>query len=152
MRTINKLIIVLFLILNFGSSSIAESNFFEEGKNKYDEQKYEESKFLFQRSIVFNPKDKDSYLYLAKIYSFEENKRGEQKNIDTVLLLDPKNEEANYMLMEIELKRSNYSKVKELADNFLDQVIALYLYFFVLLFCSLQNYKFSLNTNMNLCP
>ena len=71
MRTINKLIIVLFLILNFGSSSFAENNFFEEGKNKYDEQKYEESKFLFQRSIVFNPKDKDSYLYLAKIYNFE---------------------------------------------------------------------------------
>jgi len=118
MRIINKLIIVLFLILNFGNFSFAENNFFEEGKNKYDEKKYEESKFLFQRSIVFNPKDKDSYLYLAKIYNFEENKREEQKNIDTVLLLDPKNEEANYMLMEIELKRSNYSKVKELADNF----------------------------------
>ena len=118
MRTINKLIIVLFLILNFGSSSVAENNFFEEGKNKYDEQKYEESKFLFQRSIVFNPKDQDSYLYLAKIYNFEENKKEEKKNIDTVLLLDPKNEEANYMLMLIELKRSNYSKVKELADNF----------------------------------
>ena len=79
MRTINKLIIVLFLILNFGSSSFAENNFFEEGKNKYNEQKYEESKFLFQRSIVFNPKDKDSYLYLAKIYNFEENKSEEQK-------------------------------------------------------------------------
>ena len=103
--------LTIFLILNLYL-------FFEEGKNKYDEQKYEESKFLFQRSIVFNPKDKDSYLYLAKIYNFEENKREEQKNIDTVLLLDPKNEEANYMLMEIELKRSNYSKVKELADNF----------------------------------
>ena len=110
MRIINKLLIVLFLILNFGSSSFAENNFFEEGKIKYDEQKYEESKFLFQRSIVFNPKDKDSYLYLAKIYNFEENKREEQKNIDTVLLLDPKNEEAIYMLMEIELKRSNYLK------------------------------------------
>src|SRR6056300_849359 len=118
MRTINKLIIVLFIILNFGSSSFAENNFFEEGKNKYDEQKYEESKFLFQRSIVFNPKDKDSYLYLAKIYNFEENKREEQKNIDTVLLLEPKNEEANYMLMEIELKRSNYLKVRELAQSF----------------------------------
>ena len=118
MRKINKLTIVLFIILNFGSYSFAENNFFEEGKNKYDEQKYEESKFLFQRSIVFNPKDKDSYLYLAKIYNVEENKREEQKNIDTVLLLDPKDEEANYMLMEIELKRSNYSKVKELADNF----------------------------------
>ena len=118
MRKINKLTIVLFIILNFGSYSFAENNFFEEGKNKYDEQKYEESKFLFQRSIVFNPKDQNSYLYLAKIYNFEENKKEEQKNIDTVLLLDPKNEEANYILMEIELKRTNYSKVRELAENF----------------------------------
>ncbi len=57
-------------------------------------------------------------MYLAKIYNFEENKREEQKNINTVLLLNPKNEEANYLLMEIELKKSNYSKVRELAENF----------------------------------
>ena len=118
MRKINKLTIVLFIILNFGSYSFAENNFFEEGKNKYDEQKYEESKFLFQRSITFNPKDQDSYLYLAKIFKFQNNESEEQKNINTVLLLDPKNEEANYLLMEIELKKSNYSKVRELAENF----------------------------------
>ena len=118
MKKINKLIVLLFIIVNVTNYSLAESNFFEEAKIKYDEKKYEESKFLFQRSIVFNPKDENSYLYLAKIYNFEENKKEEKKNIDTVLLLDPKNEEANYMLMEIELKRSNYSKVKELADNF----------------------------------
>ena len=47
---------MLFMLLNLGSYSLAENNFFEKGKNKYDEQKYEESKFLFQRSIVFNPK------------------------------------------------------------------------------------------------
>jgi tetratricopeptide (TPR) repeat protein len=118
MGKINKLIIVLFLLFNFENYSLAENNFFQNGKKKYDEQKYEESKFMFQRSIVFNPKDQNSYLYLAKIYNFEENKKEEQKNIDTVLLLNPKNEEANYMLMKIELKRSNYSKVKELVDNF----------------------------------
>jgi len=118
MKKINKLIILLFMLINIGSYSFADDNFFEKGKNKYDEQKYEESKFLFQRSIVFNPKDENSYLYLAKIYNFEENKKEEQKNIDTVLLLSPQNEDANYMLMELELKRSNYSKVKELVDNF----------------------------------
>ena len=57
-------------------------------------------------------------MYLAKIYKFEDNNREEQKNIKTVILLDPKNEEANYLLMEIEVKKSNYSKVKELAENF----------------------------------
>ena len=118
MIKIIKLISSFFIILNLTNSSIAENNFFEEGKSKYNEKKYKESKFLFQRSIVFNPKNHVSYLYLAKIYKFEENKKEEQKNIDTVLLLDPKNEEANYLLMEIELKNSNYTKVKELAENF----------------------------------
>jgi tetratricopeptide (TPR) repeat protein len=113
-----KLVSAFFISVLLINSAQAESSFFEEGKVKYNEKKYEESKFLFQRSIVFNPKDQDSYLYLAKIYKFEDNKREEEKNINTVLLLDPKNEEANYLLMEIELKKSNYSKVKELAENF----------------------------------
>ena len=118
MIKITKLASIFIIFVTLISSVLAENIFFEEGKTKYKEKKYEESKFLFQRSIVFNPKDQDSYLYLAKIYKFEENKREEEKNINTVLLLDPKNEEANYLLMEIELKRSNYSKVKELAENF----------------------------------
>jgi len=113
-----KLIPIFFILLNLTNSVLAENNFFEEGKIKFNEKNYEESKFLFQRSIVFNPKDQDSYLYLAKIYNYEDNKREEQKNINTVLLLDPTNEEANYLLMEIELKKSNYSKVKELVENF----------------------------------
>ena len=113
-----KLISIVFILLNFINSVLAENNFFKEGKIKYDEKKYKESKFLFQRSIVYNPKDQHSYLYLAKIYNHEDNIREEQKNISTVLLLNPKNEEANYLLMEIELKKSNYSKVRELAENF----------------------------------
>ena len=118
MIKITKLSLIFFIILNLTNSLLAENTFFEEGKKKYNEKKYEESKFLFQRSIVFNPKDYDSYLYLAKIYNFENNEIKEKKNINTVLLLDPKNEEANYLLMEIELKKSNYLKVKELAENF----------------------------------
>ena len=113
-----KLISIFFISLALTSIVSAESSFFEDGKIKYNEKKYEESKFLFQRNIVFNPKEYESYLYLAKIYKIEDNKREEQKNINTVLLLDPKNEEANYLLMEIELKKSNYLKVKELAKNF----------------------------------
>ena len=112
----NKLILIILLsLINY---TWAENNFFEEGKKKYQEKKYDQSKFLFQRSIVFNPKDYNSYLYLAKIYNFEDNRSEVRKNINTVLLLDPKNEEANYILMKIELKNSNYSKVKELAESF----------------------------------
>ena len=113
-----KLMPIFFIALTLMNSALAENTFFEEGIIKYNEKKYEESKFLFQRSIVFNPKDQNSYLYLAKIYNHEDNKKEEQKNINTVLLLDPKNEEANYLLMEIELKKSNYSKVKDLVEDF----------------------------------
>jgi tetratricopeptide (TPR) repeat protein len=92
--------------------------FFLEAKKNFYEKKYDESKFLLQRNIVFNPKDEKSYLYLAKIYNFEENEKEKEKNINTVLLLNPKNEEAIYILMEIELKKSNYKKVRELVENF----------------------------------
>ena len=118
MIKIIQLISIFFILLNLTNSVLAENTFFKEGKTKFNEKKYEESKFLFQRSIVFNPKDQDSYLYLAKIYNFEDNRIEEQKNINTVLLLDPKNEEANYLLMELEIKKSNYLKVKELAEKF----------------------------------
>ena len=85
-----KLIPIFFIVLTLINSALAENTFFEEGKKKYNEKKYNESKLLFQRSIVFNPKDQKSYLYLAKIYKFEDNKKEEEKNINTVLLLDPK--------------------------------------------------------------
>jgi hypothetical protein len=58
-------------------------------------------------------------LYLAKIYNLEENEKEEEKNINTVLLLEPKNEEAIYMLIKIQLKKSNYLKVKELSKTFI---------------------------------
>ena len=116
MRLIIKLNIILLLILN--TSSIAKENFFNEAKNLFDKKKYEDSKFLFQRNIVFNPKDSKSYLYLAKIYNIEENEKEELKNINTTLLIDPNNEEALYMLIDIELKRSNFSKVNELKEKF----------------------------------
>ena len=113
-----KLLLIIFLFSNCNNILFAENKFYEEGKKKYIEKNYEDSKFLFQRSIVFNPKDTNSYLYLAKIFNKEKNKKEEEKNINTALLIDPINEEALYMLMEIELKKSNYSKVEELIKNF----------------------------------
>ena len=114
-----KRIIAIFIFFGFCFSSLAEkNNFFDEAKLLFEEEKYEESKFLFQRNIVYNPKDAKSYLYLAKIFNLEENKNEEKKYINTTLLLDPKNEEAMYLLIDIELKRSNFSKVEELKKNF----------------------------------
>ena len=108
------IIVAIFFISNHSSSE----NFFNEAKQKFDQKNYEDSKFLFQRNIIYNPKDAESYLYLAKIYKNEENEKEEIKNLNTTLLLDPKNEEAMYLLINYELKKSNYSKVKELKESF----------------------------------
>ena len=109
--------IVLIIVMSF-STSIANENFFNEAKILYEEEKYDESKFLFQRNIVFNPKDPKSYLNLAKIFHVEENELEEEKNLNTTLLLEPDNEDAMYMLIDMELKRSDYSEVKDLLNNF----------------------------------
>ena len=115
-----KLFVSILLLCIFISNEVhAKENFFDEAKNKYDEKKLEDSKFLFQRNIVFNPKDAKSYLYLAKIYNSEENERKEIKYLKTTLLLEPDNEEAMYMLIDIELKKSNFSEVKKLTKNFI---------------------------------
>jgi len=114
-----KLFVSILLMCIFMSTKVyAKENFFDEARNKYDEKELEDSKFLFQRNIVFNPKHAKSYLYLAKIYNSEENEKEEFKNLKTTLLLEPNNEEAMYMLIDIELKKSNFSEVKKLTKKF----------------------------------
>tara|TARA_X000000368_G_C22715610_1_gene572959 strand:- start:12 stop:443 length:432 start_codon:yes stop_codon:yes gene_type:complete len=116
MKKIFLFTLLLNLFLNL--EGYAQENIFEKAKNKYEKKQMEDSKFLFQRNIVFNPKDAKSYLYLAKIYNIEENVSEELKNLKTTLLLDPQNEEALYMLIEIELEKSNFSEVKDLTKKF----------------------------------
>ena len=113
-----KLLSFIFLFLSFINFSFSNENLYKEGKKKYDEKKFEESKFIFQRSILFNPKNAKSYLFLAKIYNLENNLKKEEKNLKTSILLDPTNEEATYMIINIELKKSNYSEVRELTKTF----------------------------------
>ena len=113
-------IVTLILVLVF-SANLASSkeNFFDEALKMYQDKKYDEARFMLERNIVFNPKDAKSYLYLAKIYNHEEDQRKEEYNLDTALLIEPNNEEAILMLMKIALKKSNYSKVKDLSQTFI---------------------------------
>ena len=116
MKLIKYFIIYFFLI--FSTSANTAENFFENAKNLYEKEEYDDSKFLFQRNIVFNPKNAESYLYLAKIFNTEENQEEEEKNLDTTLLLEPNNEEAIYMLINIQLDRSNFDKANTLMERF----------------------------------
>ena len=116
MQKIIKYLLIIFIFLNF--KAFAKENFFQEAKVLFDKGKIEESKFLFQRNIVFNPKDSESYLYLAKIFEKEENEVEKEKNINSTLLLEPDNEEAMYMLIDIKLEKSDIKKVEELREKF----------------------------------
>ena len=118
MNKIFKLTLFFYLIINFINSSFSKENFFDEGLKLYKDKKYEDARFMFERSIVFNPKDSKSYLYLAKIYNIEEDQKKEEKNLEATLLIEPDNEEAILMTMKIALKKSNYSKVKDLSKTF----------------------------------
>ena len=55
---------------------------------------------------------------MAKIFQIEDNKKELIKNLDTTLLLEPNNEEAMYILINVELENSNFSKVKKLNEKF----------------------------------
>ena len=113
-----KNITIFYFLLNILNLSIGNENFFNKGLQLYQDKKFDDARFMFERSIVFNPKDSNSYLYLAKIYNQEENQRKEEYNLETTLLIEPDNEEALLMLMKIALEKSNYEKVKDLSDKF----------------------------------
>ena len=118
-NSIRNLILFLFM---FSCSNIllAGNNHFEEGKELFELKKYKDSKFKFEKAIVFNPKNEKSYLYLAKIFNKEKNIDLEESNLKTVILLNPKNEEAVYLLARLSIKKSNFSKTKDLIVIFED--------------------------------
>ncbi len=118
MNRIYKFTIFFYLLLNIFNFSISSENFFIKGLELFNDKKYEDAQFMFERSIVFNPKDSNSYLYLAKIYNVKEDEEKEEKNLEATLLIEPDNEEAILMSMKIALKKSNYSKVKKLSKTF----------------------------------
>jgi tetratricopeptide (TPR) repeat protein len=118
MIKILKKTVLIYFFINLVSTSFGNENFFDKGLELYKNKKYDDARFMFERSIVFNPKDSSSYLYLAKIYNFEEDQKKEKKNLETTLLIEPDNEEAILMLMKIALEKSNYSKVKDLSNTF----------------------------------
>ncbi len=119
MNKIYKLTLFFYFIINILNLSNSSENFFNKGIKLYENKKYDEARFMFERSIVFNPKDSNSYLYLAKIYNIEEDQKKEEKNLEATLLIEPDNEEAILMFMKISLEKSNYSKVKDLSETFI---------------------------------
>ena len=119
MIKIFKITVLFYFLINTFNFSLSSENFFNKGLELYNKEKFKDARLMFERSIVFDPKHSNSYLYLAKIYNQEKNQKKEEKNLEATLLIEPNNEEAILMLMKIALKKSNYSKVKNLSETFI---------------------------------
>ena len=110
-------IIAIYLFL-FSGGLTKESKYFNEGVELFQNKKFDKSKIFFEKDIVFDPKSEKSYLYLAKIFNKDNNEEEEEINLNAVLLLNPQNDEAMYMLALLKIKQSDYVQAKELIENF----------------------------------
>ena len=110
-------IIFIFFYLTIGASS-KDSEHLKDGVKLFKNKQFEKSKLLFERDIVFDPKSEKSYLYLAKIFNKKENETEEEINLNSVLILNPKNDEAIYLLVKLKIKQSNYEEAKKLLEEF----------------------------------
>jgi len=119
MKKFSFIIMFVIFLLLIQSSMAIQSNYFEEGIKLYDKKEFDKSKILFERDIVFNPKNEKSYLYLAKIFNEANNDDEQEINLTNVLLLNPQNDEAIYMLTLLRIKQSDYDHAKELIDKFI---------------------------------
>ncbi len=109
-----KFFLFIFILLFLPTYLFAKSEYAKEGIDLYNKNKFEDAKFKFEQDIVFNPKSELSYLYLSKIFNKQNKKSLEEKNLNTVMLLNPKNEEAIYNLARLKLKSSDFKKSKVL--------------------------------------
>ena len=116
----NFFIKIFFIYLFLTSAGVAvQSNYFEKGIKLFQKEKFNESKIFFERDLVFNPKNEKSYLYLAKIFNEINNEEELEINLNNVLLLNPQNDEAIYMLTLLKIQQSDYDRANELIDQFI---------------------------------
>ena len=112
------LIILIFFNFNIDVHSKENLRFFDQGKKDFEQEKYDEAKINFEKNIVRNPKDFKSYLYLSKIYKIKKINDEYEKNLNTTLLLEPKNEDALYMLVSKKLTDGDYDLAKRKFEIF----------------------------------
>ena len=115
-----KIITIILISIIFPNKIFASTKFFQQGLDLYNEKKYNEAKFKFEQDLVINPKSEMSYLYLSKIFKNLDKKNLEEQNLNSVILLNPKNEEAIYYLARLKLDSSDYKQSKELNDRLID--------------------------------
>ena len=102
----------MFLFLDIKSYA-ANLDYFNQGLNFFNQNNYKEAKYFFEKDIVFNIKNEKSYLYLAKISSINKDNNQQKNYLDTVLVLNPKNEEALYLKILLNIEEGDFKKAQE---------------------------------------
>ncbi len=113
-----KIFILVFYFLLSHNISYSEDNYLNEGIKLFENKKYDKAKFKFEQEIVYNPKSEQSYLYLAKIFKLKKNDNLLERNLDTTILLNPKNEDALYELILLKIKKSDFLESEKLINKF----------------------------------
>tara|TARA_B100001939_G_scaffold265333_1_gene232624 strand:- start:359 stop:778 length:420 start_codon:yes stop_codon:yes gene_type:complete len=113
-----KIIILIFCFLLSNNISYSKDNYLNEGIKLFENKKYDKAKFKFEQEIVYNPKSEQSYFYLAKIFKLKKNDNLLERNLDTTILLNPKNEDALYELILLKIKKSDFLESEKLINKF----------------------------------
>ena len=115
-----KLLKIIFFLILIPSNLLANTDYFSQGLIFYKKNDLDKAKFKFEQDLVFNPKSEKSYLYLSRIFNIQKKKELEEKNLNTVILLNPKNEEAVFNLAKLKLDQSDYKGSKKLVEQLLN--------------------------------
>lgn len=111
----NNKILILIIIFLYGPNLMAkeQSKFYYMGEKDFKNGYFDNAKFNFEKDITRFPKNINSYLYLAKIYKKIQNNYEYEKKLKTVLLLNPKHEEALYLYAKFNIENFNYKIASE---------------------------------------
>ena len=114
-----KILKIIILLLFFSNSLFANTDYQDQGLILFEKKQFNKSRFKFEQDIVNNPKSEISYLYLSKIFKALDKNKLEEQNLKTVILLNPKNEEAIFNLSTLRLKESDYDESIKLINKLL---------------------------------
>jgi tetratricopeptide (TPR) repeat protein len=108
-----KILILIFLINLEFTANAANIDYYNQGIKFFNLNDYKEAKYYFEKDIVFNIKNEKSYLYLSKIALIDKDKIQQKNYLDTVLVINPKNEEALYLKILFNIDEGDFKKAQE---------------------------------------
>jgi tetratricopeptide (TPR) repeat protein len=108
-----KILILIFLINLEFTANAANIDYYNQGIKFFNLNDYKEAKYYFEKDIVFNIKNEKSYLYLYKIALIDKDKIQQKNYLDTVLVINPKNEEALYLKILFNIDEGDFKKAQE---------------------------------------